>query len=84
MIIEARIDLRDSTSWDTLDRAITRLGGAAAGNAAGAVASAAAEASSVAASVAAAAAASAEVAADSDDEDAAGVVCLPISIYIDG
>lgn len=66
VIIEARIDLRDSTGWDTLDRAITRLGGAAS------VAGAAADAGAAAATAAAAAAVSAVSPADSDDEDAAG------------
>jgi hypothetical protein len=69
VIIEARVDLRDSTGWDTLDRAITRLGGAAAG-AAGAAADAGAAAAATAA--AAAAAASAVSPADSDEEDTAG------------
>ena len=36
VVIEAKLDVRDSASWDTLDKAIGRLGGTGAGNAAAA------------------------------------------------
>ncbi len=73
VIIEAKVELRDSAGWDTLDRAITRLGG---------VASAAVEAGASAAAAAAVATVSGADAAgvmspgDSEDDDVAGQPCL--------
>lgn len=68
VIVEAKLELRDSTSWDTLDRAIKRVGGAAA---------AAVECSAkgtLPATTAASAAASATLSpGESDDDDSTGL-----------
>ena len=68
MVIEAKLEVRDSASWDTLDKAIDRLGGTSAVNATAAMESQAA--------VAAAAAADALSPGDSDEEESAGERCI--------
>ena len=63
VIIEAKLDVRDSASWDTLDKAIDRLGGTSAVNAA------AASVNGSAAAAAAAAAADVVSPGESDDDE---------------
>lgn len=63
VIVDAKLELRDSTSWDTLDRAIKRVGG---------VAAAAVEGNGKGVSTAAHAP-DALSPRDSDDEDSTGV-----------
>lgn len=64
VIIEAKLDVRDSASWDTLDKAIGRLGGTNATNAAAAALNGT--------SAVAAAAAHIVSPGDSDDDESTG------------
>ena len=68
MVIEAKLEVRDSASWDTLDKAIDRLGGTSAVNATAAMEGQAA--------AAAAAAADALSPGESDDEEGTGERCI--------
>ncbi len=63
VIVDAKLELRDSTSWDTLDRAIKRVGG---------VAAAVVEGNGKGVPAAAAHAPDALSPRDSDDEDSTG------------
>ena len=68
MVIEAKLEVRDSASWDTLDKAIDRLGGTSAVHA-----TAAMEGQAAAAAVAAADALSP---GESDEEESTGEQCI--------
>lgn len=70
VIIEAKLELRDSTSWDTLDRAIKRVGGATSAVLEGSVKAAGASASA------------ALLPGDSDDEDEAGVIICSSPLFV--
>ncbi len=68
MVIEAKLEVRDSASWDTLDKAIDRLGGTSAVHATAAMEGQAA--------AAAAAAADALSPGESDEEESTGEQCI--------
>ena len=68
MVIEAKLEVRDSASWDTLDKAIDRLGGTSAVHATAAMEGQAA--------AAAAAAADALSPGESDEEESTGERCI--------
>ena len=68
VIIEAKLEVRDSASWDTLDKAIDRLGGTSAVHATAAMEGQAA--------AAAAAAADALSPGESDEEESTGERCI--------
>ena len=69
MVIEAKLEVRDSASWDTLDRAIDRLGGTSAVHATAAAMEGQAAAT-------AAAAADALSPGESDEEESTGERCI--------